>query len=71
MYERILAEDIRPGDKVARARTHTFYEVSRVEHHPTSVSIYYVRGTGSGFGGKDRPRRTAKWWVEREQMELS
>lgn len=71
-YERVTAEEIRAGDRVARARTHGFQEVQRVELHASAVSIYYVPKGGDMHrnrralvtGGKDRPRRTAKWWRE-------
>lgn len=63
-YERIEAGAIAVGDRVARARTHDFKTVSGIQLHPTAVSIFYGDGRGSRFGGKDRPRRNAKWWRE-------
>ena len=56
-YERIRAEDIRPGDRVARARTRTFREVKGVSHFPRAVRISYQSSS-------DRPRREALWWRE-------
>ncbi len=60
--QRITAEEIRPDDRVARARTHSFNEVERVEQHAATVSVYYVGKGGGGYGAKDRPRKAAKWW---------
>lgn len=58
-YERVLARDIEPGDLVARARTHAFYEVECVAFHPQTMTIHYVDRFGS-----DRPRKDARWWRE-------
>lgn len=60
-YERVLAENIKPGDRVARARTHGFLEVESVTRHEKSVVIRYMTG-GGRWGSMDRPRRTARWW---------
>ena len=67
-YHRVLAEEIRPGMKVARARTHNFREVAEVRQGNSAVTIYYVHPLhpGSGYGGYDRPRKDAKWWMEME-----
>lgn len=70
LYERVQAGEIRAGDKVARARTHPFREVSHVSHGPRSVQIYYADAddgllTGGSFHFRtpfDRPRLTASWW---------
>lgn len=56
-FERITADEIQAGDRVARARSHPFFEVSRVEHHEKAVWIYYA-----GKLHRDRPQRVAKWW---------
>lgn len=71
-YERIEAGAIVPGDRVARARTHEFVYVERVELHPTSVSLYAVppRSTTGRITRWARPRKTARWWVLREQTQL-
>lgn len=55
-YERVLASEIRPGDRVARTRTRDFYEVCEVQPTPTSVWLTYTDR------GRDRPRLTARWW---------
>lgn len=55
-YVRIQAEDIRPGDRVARARTHPFHLVTDVRPGGTAVWLTYESGA------RDRPRRTASWW---------
>lgn len=55
-YERVLASEIRPGDRVARTRTRDFYEVREVQPTPTSVWLTYTDR------GRDRPRLTARWW---------
>lgn len=57
-YERITAADIRPGDRIARARTHTFREVAEVRRGEVAVRLIYVGGS------TDRPRQTAQWWKE-------
>lgn len=57
-FERIVAGNIKPGDKVARARTHTFQTVASVSPGATSVYIEYEHGN------RDRPRKGAFWWRE-------
>ena len=57
-YERIDAGQIQPGDRVARTRTRPFFEVKAVSHGPVAVTIAYTTG------GRDRPRKTARWWRE-------
>lgn len=57
-HKRILAGDIRPGDRVARARTRPFFEVAAVRPGPVAVRLTY------GDGTSDRPRQTALWWLE-------
>jgi hypothetical protein len=63
-YERIEAEQIQPGDRVARARTHPFQQVTAISTGPIAITLR--------FAGNDiaRPRRTAKWWRLRGQIEL-
>jgi hypothetical protein len=69
-YERVLAEDIQVGDRVARARTHGFLEVASVVVHAKSVVIRYANLNPADIrvawrsGGMDRPQRHAKWWRE-------
>lgn len=57
-YERITAAEVLPGDRIARARTHPFRRVTRVEEGPVAVRFTY------DTGGTDRPRKTAPWWRE-------
>lgn len=56
MYERITAGDVQPGDRIARAKTHRFRLVTRIEEGPVSVRFTY------DSGGADRPRKAAAWW---------
>lgn len=56
--ERITADEIRAGDRVARSRGHTFRSVKRVELLNVAVRIHYANGS------TDRPQQTAKWWRE-------
>jgi hypothetical protein len=73
VYERITAAEIRPGDKVARARSHAFVEIVEVKHGPIAASLY-ARGTRFDRRGLPsdstylhaRPRLTAQWWREVE-----
>lgn len=62
-HERILAGDIKPGDRVARSRNDTFETVVAVERGPVAVRLL-----GSPVGTRSRtiarPRQTAKWWRE-------
>lgn len=60
-YERIEAGEIRPGDHVARARSHRFQQVTAISTGPISVTLQFDRDFA-------RPRRTAKWWRLREQI---
>jgi hypothetical protein len=57
-YERIYADEIKPGDYVARARTHPFKRVVELGGGSIAVVIHYLDET------IDRPRRTARWWRE-------
>lgn len=57
-YERITAAEIRPGDRVARARSHPFHEARTVRHAGRS-SVIELAG-----GGRVKPRLTAAWWRE-------
>lgn len=80
-YERITAADIRPGMRVARARTHPFHEVEEVHPGPRAVTLVYVTTfdpaypprPGQQHGGRqfDRPRLTASWWRELDAVEES
>lgn len=66
-YERVLAGDIHPGDRVARARTHDFREVKAIRHGPVAVTLVYdvrVDGMGRKYEVFDRPSKWAKWWKE-------
>lgn len=57
-YERVPAGEIRPGDRVARSRTHPFHTVTAIERTPTCVWLS-LEGAG-----RSRPRLTASWWRE-------
>jgi hypothetical protein len=58
-HERITAEEIKPGDRVARSRNHQFATVAEVQFGPIAVRLLDRNGTTIA-----RPRRTAKWWRE-------
>lgn len=57
-YERVPAAEIRLGDRVARARTHPFHEVTEVRHAGSSAMLVLDRA------GRVKPRLTAMWWRE-------
>jgi hypothetical protein len=56
--ERISAGDIRPGDRVARSRTHPFRRVEAVEPLRRTVRLH-LDGAPS-----TRPAKAARWWRE-------
>jgi hypothetical protein len=56
MYERITAADVKVGDQIGRAKTHTFYTVTDVRF--TDVAVWLTLDAG----GRIRPLRTAKLW---------
>ena len=58
-YQRITAEQIEPGDCVARSRNHEFVTVAQIQFGPVAVRLLDRNGTTIA-----RPRRTAKWWRE-------
>ena len=67
-YERITADDIGIGDRVARAKTHEFEEVTEIVEGPVARRL--IGGRLPDRWSNDtrrtiaRPRRTAKWWRE-------
>lgn len=68
-YERILAGDIRPGDRVARTRNEPFATITHVAHGPVAVSLYTDAERTMSYHRNRRPvharpRKTAKWWRE-------
>jgi hypothetical protein len=67
-YERITAGEIRPGDTVARSRTHMFTRIDEVREGPVAVSLYTRETAYDRYRGRRivwaRPRKTAKWWRE-------
>ena len=66
-YIRIKAEDIQPGDHVARARTHPFVEIVEVVRGPKAVSLRTVRAVDR-FTRRPlvyaRPQHHQLWWKE-------
>lgn len=52
--ERITAEDVRVGDRIARARGHEFLRVVRIDEGPVTRRFHRA--------GNIRRRRTAKLW---------
>jgi hypothetical protein len=58
-HERITAEEIKPGDRVARSRNHQFAIVAQIQLGPVAVRL--LDGNDNTIA---RPRRTAKWWRE-------
>lgn len=71
-YERITCDEVEVGDKVARARTHEFWEVLQIDDAPKTRRLHVLipgRRHSDGFVSKDhayniRPRRTALLWRE-------
>ena len=63
-YERIEAGQIQPGDRVARARSHPFQEVTAISTGPISITVRFACNDDIA-----RPRRTATWWRLREHNE--
>lgn len=57
-YERVKAEDVEIGDKIARARTHTFREV--LDKRVTAVAVRLTCDRGWMI----RPRRDMMLWRE-------
>jgi hypothetical protein len=60
-YERIEAGEIKPGDRVARARSHSFQQVTAISTGPVAITLRFGRDIA-------RPRRTAKWWRLQEAV---
>jgi hypothetical protein len=58
-HERIIAEEIKPGDRVARSRNQQFATVAQIQFGPIAVRL--LDGAGNTIA---RPRRTARWWRE-------
>lgn len=56
-YERVAAGDIQVGDRVARARTHTFVKVAAINRGVTAVRLLDEHGATIA-----RPRKTAQLW---------
>lgn len=56
LYEEVRADQIRPGDRVNRARTRAFFEVATAEVHSTTVLITFTGGWTS------RPQCSSIWW---------
>jgi hypothetical protein len=65
--ERITAAEIEPGDRIAKARTHLFMRVEKIES--AGASSRWIRLEGSD---RIRPRHTAPFWriVEPDAREL-
>jgi hypothetical protein len=63
-YERIEAGEIQPGDRVARARSHRFQQVTAISTGPVAITLRFGRDIA-------RPRRTAKWWRLREPIDVT
>lgn len=67
---RVLAKDIRPGDYVARSRTHIFHKVDEARLGPVAVTLYYApqQSEWARLRGEpprrqhDRPGQLQKWW---------
>lgn len=55
-YEVIRARDIRPGDRVNRARTRAFFEVASVTRANGTVEVTFVTA------GVSRPKENSIWW---------
>jgi hypothetical protein len=55
--QRITAEEIKPGDRVARSRNHQFATVAQIQLGPIAVRLLDRNGNTIA-----RPRRIAKWW---------
>ena len=68
--KRITCEDVRVGDRIARAKTHTFEEVVEIQEGPISRRLCFTPSEPDAgarsrrdWGRNIRPRRTAKLWV--------
>lgn len=71
-FERITADDVKVGDKIAKTRTGVFAEVTEIEEAPVSRRFHLWaldnfglsarRSAAGAFIGNIRPRRTAKLW---------
>jgi hypothetical protein len=67
-WERITCDDVRVGDRVARARTHEAWEVFQIDEAPKTRRLHVVipgKDFPNGFVRHNiRPRRTALLWRE-------
>ena len=57
-YERITAAEVKVGDRIAHARTHTFHTVVDISPGPTSDYITLSDGR------RIRPRHSTRLWRE-------
>jgi len=62
-YVRIEAGAIRPGDRVARARSHPFAQVTGISLGAKAIRLHMQDG------GTARPLQTAKWWKETDNQD--
>jgi hypothetical protein len=60
-YERVIADAVEVGDRIARTRTAEFQQVTARFDGPTAVRFTLLREDGRQ-GGSIRPRKTAKLW---------
>lgn len=58
-YERITCDDVIVGDQIARAKTHEFRTVTKIDECYSTRRIYFVAGRR---GDNIRPRRETKLW---------
>jgi hypothetical protein len=64
-WERVTCDDVRVGDKIARAKTHEPFEVAEISEGEKSRRLI------AAGGGSIRPRRAAQLWrVEAEEPGL-
>jgi hypothetical protein len=66
-FERITCDDVRVGDKIARARSHVAKAVVHINEGGSSRRLFFTwhddaRRPGRKYGDNIRPRRDAKLW---------
>lgn len=64
-YQRITCEDVKVGDRIARAKSHPFNEVVEIHEGPVSRRLIFTHAAPEArrdWGQNIRPRRTAKLW---------
>ena len=67
-YERITADEVEVGDRIARTRNAKFTEVVAIDEGPVSRRFWFGDSDSTNLRAPGRwnirPRRTAKLWRE-------